>query len=216
MPKVLTIVGVSILALSLVLGIALPVAAASDTAKSWASDFQSRIEKGKVTSIDQGNQQFVIKDGEKEVTIKVDGNTKYFKLAVPGRTISQAPDRTGKKQDRAELRVKVKINKLFGEEAKFSDINVGNMVAVWLAKDSQLAERVQIIEPTTYASVSGTITAISSSAITIISTDGKPVTLSCDKSTEFTIRGATQVQSGQSARAIYDSGNMTAKIVKVN
>lgn len=260
--KILKIAGVSILALGLVLGTALPVVAAPDRAKQWAEDFEGQTVKGKVVSVDQENQEFVIKSGEEELTIKVDENTKYFKLSVPGRITSQvqhwkqfrhqeqeqeeigAPSGNGmglglKNQVRARdlvreqtrlqdrlcqpdnedmprLKAKLKLNKLFGEEASFSDIEVGDMVAVWLAKDSSLAERVQIIEPATYASVSGTITDISSSAITITPNDGEPLTLSYNEGTVFTLKGIIQVQTGQSARAIYDSDNMIAKTVTVN
>ncbi len=86
--QVLKIAGVSILALGLVLGIALPGQAAPDSAIPWADDSQTRIVKGKVLSVDEGKQQFVIQSGEEEVPISVDDNTKYHKLCLPGRIVS--------------------------------------------------------------------------------------------------------------------------------
>jgi len=259
--KILKIAGVSVLALGLVLGIALPSLATSDAAKAWAEDFQGQIAKGKVVSVDQENQEFVIKSGEEELTIKVDENTKYFKLSAPGRITSlaqqrmqfrhqeqeevEAPSGQGMglglrnqegnralvrdqmrlrlqdqlcqpdNADMPELKLKLKWHKSCGEEAGFSDIAVDDMVVVWLAEDSNLAERVQIIKPATYAHVSGTITDISSSAITIAPDDGEPVTLSYNEGTIFTLKGIIQVQTGQSANAIY-SDNMIAKVVSVH
>lgn len=81
----------SVLALSLVLGLALPALADSDEPLPWAEDFQARIVKGTVTYVDEENQQyFEIKSGEDELTINVDENTKYFKLDVPGRIMALA------------------------------------------------------------------------------------------------------------------------------
>ena len=90
MPKVLTIAGVSILVLGLVLGVALPGLAAPDEALPGVDDSPAKIVKGKVLSVDEANQQFVIQSGEDEVTISVDENTKYYKLGVPGRIVSLA------------------------------------------------------------------------------------------------------------------------------
>lgn len=262
--QVLKISGISILALGLVLGLALPTLAAPDAPKAWAEDFLGQTVRGKVTSVDQGNQEFVIKAGEEEVTIKVDGNTKYFKICVPGRITSLAqhwmqfrhqeqeeigaPGGQGvglglqnQERHRALVRDQMRLRlqnqtsqpenvplsepqqaKLkwlcpFGEEAGFSDIAVGDMVVVWLASEGgNLAERVQIIEPVTYAHVSGTISDVSTDSITITPDDGDAVTLSYNEDTIFTLKGIIQVQSGQSANAIYDSDNMLTKVVTVN
>jgi len=107
----------------------------------------------------------------------------------------------------------------FGEEAEFSDIEKYDRVVVWLAdgeNSDYLAERVLIIKPTTYASVSGTITDISSSAIEITPDDGDPVPLSYNESTVFILNGFIAVDEGQYACAIYDSQNMLAERVTVS
>ncbi len=93
MSKVLTIAGVSILALGLILGLALPGLAAQDSAPLWADDSQTMVVKGKVLSVDEENQEFVIQFGEQELTISVDGDTKYYKLCVPGRIVALARHR---------------------------------------------------------------------------------------------------------------------------
>jgi hypothetical protein len=90
MPKILTIAGVSILVLGLVLGVALPGLAAPDEALPGADDSPAKVVKGKVLSVDEASQQFVIQSGEEELIISVDENTKYFKLSVPGRIVSLA------------------------------------------------------------------------------------------------------------------------------
>ena len=239
MSKVLTIIGVSILALGLVLGIALPTLATSDVAKPQAEDFHSRIVMGKVLSV--GDQQFVIKSGGEELTISVNKDTKYYKMSVPGRIVFLAQrwmEFRHRNQEGTGLRLQnlmpqlgnmdmpepegLKLKPLhpLGEEAKFSDIAVGDRVVVWLAGDSEslLAERVEITKVTTYASVSGTITAVApdDKTITITTEDGKDVTLTYNEGTVLVLKGITQVETGQSAKAIYDSGNNIAKIVTVH
>lgn len=228
--QVLKIAGVSILALGLVLGIALPGLAAPDSAIPWADDSQTRIVKGKVLSVDEGKQQFVIQSGEEEVPISVDDNTKYHKLCLPGRIVALARHlREWRLQnqvpqldngDLPELKPpKLKWLRPFGEESEFSDIAEGDRVVVWLAtEDNNLAKRVLIIEPTTYASVSGTIDVSSEEKTITIVTDEdgevKEVPLSYNEGTVFILRGIIQVE-GQYAHAIYDSDNMVAKRVIV-
>jgi len=250
MPKVLTIAGVSILALGLVLGVALPSLATSEEAPPGTDDSQAKIVKGKVVNIDEGNQEFFkIQSGEEELTITVNENTKYFKLSVPGRIVSLAQHWMQRRHQneeelgaspRHQMRLqdempqpgngntpKPKQSKLkwlrpFGEESEFSDIEFGDRVAVWLADGENgnlLAERVLIIKPATYASVSGTIEGVSSElkTITIAPEDGdEPVTLDYNESTVFILNGFIEVETGQSAHAIYDSDNMIAKRVVVN
>jgi len=262
MSKVLKIAGVSILALGLILGLALPGLAASDSATPWADDSQTRIVRGKVLSVDEENQEFVIQSGEQELTISVDGDTKYYKLCVPGRIVSlarhlmqwrhQNQEEIGapgwhdmglglqnQERNRAlarhQMRLQNQIPQLdnggmpepkppklrwlcpFGEGAEFTDIKVGDRVVVWLAaEDNDLAERVLIIKPTTYARVSGTISvSLADETITITPGDGE-VTLSYNESTVFILRGVIEVEQWQYAHAIYDSDNLLAKRVIVH
>ena len=88
--KVLKIAGVSILALGLVLGIALPGLAASDSASLQASNILPEVLRGRVVSIDDDQEFFVIQSGEQELTISVDDDTKYFRLCVPERIVALA------------------------------------------------------------------------------------------------------------------------------
>jgi hypothetical protein len=225
MSKVLTIVSVSILALTLVLGVALPALAAPDAAKPRAKDFHSRIVMGKVLSI--GDQQFVIKSGKEELTISVNEDTEYYKMSVPGRIISLARRWLEfRHQNRGRIdiptRESPKLSWLhpFDEEATFSDIEEGDRVVVWLAEDSEslLAERVEITKVTTYEHVSGTITAVSATdkTITITTDEDEEVTLTYNERTVFILKGIIQVDIGQSAKAVYDSDTLIAKTVTVN
>lgn len=226
MPKVLTIAGVSAIALGLILGLAIPALAASGEAPLLADDSQFEVMRGEVLSV--GDQEFVIQSGEQELTISVDGNTKYFKLCMPERIMALARNQIElRAQDQLPLledvaiprlqRVGLRLLRHIGEEAEFSDIEVGDKVAVWLAsEENNLAQRVLIIKSTTYAHVSGTITDISPSAITITPADGEPVTLDYNESTVFVLNGFIAVEEGQYARAIYDSDSMVAKRVTVS
>ena len=261
MPKVLAIAGVSILALGLVLGLTLPGLAAPDEPLPWTEDFQIKIVKGEVLSVDEVNQEyFKIQCGEEERTISVDGDTQYFKLCVPERIVSLArhwmqfrhqnqeeigaPGWGGmglglQNQVRAralarhQMRLQNEVyppdngdipkptglNWLcpFGEEAQFSDIEVGDRVVVWLADEDNLAERVLIIKLTTYASVSGAIVVdLDEGTITITPDDSEAVTLSYNEGTVFILRGVIEVEQWQYAHATYDSDNMIAKRVVVH
>jgi len=227
MSKVLKIAGVSILALGLILGLALPALAAPPWARPWADDSQIEMVGGKVISID--DQEFVIQSGEQELTISIDGDTKYFKLCVPRQIVSLARHQMRLRlQDQisqpenvslSELqRAKLKLLHRFGEPAEFSDIAVGDRVVVWLANGNNLAQRVLIVKPTTYARVSGTIESVSSEPRTITMTPdgGGSITLGYSESTVFILEGVIQVEAGQSAHVIYDSDNMIAKRVVVH
>lgn len=223
MSKVLKIAGVSILALGLVLGIAIPVLASS----SGADDSGSDVVRGEVLSV--GDQEFVIQSGDEELTIEVNEDTEYYQSCVPERIVSLAQQRIrlGEQyelppldlEDRPLLqRARLKLLHHFGEPAEFGDIAVGDMVTVWLAEGDNLAEVVLILTPTDYTSVSGTIEGVSSDdwTITIAPDVGGSITLNYNENTEFILKGIIQVEAGQSARVIYDSDNMLAKTVVVS
>jgi len=81
--SVLKVAVASVLALSLVLGMALPALADAGEPLPWTEDFQGRIVKGTVTEVDEENQAyFKVQSGENEVAIRVDENTRYFLLNV--------------------------------------------------------------------------------------------------------------------------------------
>jgi hypothetical protein len=83
--SVLKIALASVLALSLVLGLALPALADSGGPLPWTEDFQARVVKGEVTYVDEVNQEyFTVQSGEDEISIRVDENTSYFITGVPG------------------------------------------------------------------------------------------------------------------------------------
>lgn len=83
--SVLKVAVASVLALSMVLGLALPALADSGGPLPWAEDFQARVVKGEVTYVDEANQEyFTVQSGEDEISIRVDENTSYFVTGVPG------------------------------------------------------------------------------------------------------------------------------------
>jgi hypothetical protein len=295
--SVLKVAVASVLALSLVLGLALPALAAPDEPFPWTEDFQARIVKGEVTYVDEEYQEyFEIKSGEDEISIRVDENTRYFVLGAPGlatalaqqfRLRNQAEFGTPGEQglrlrlqnqaevgaqeeqcmglglqnqqrvraevwNQARLRVQNRVaqtetvplgepqparvraqNQLvqmvtfplpepqpavsrpLGGKAEFSDIEVGDRVAVWLADGENLARWVLIIKPATRAHVGGTITGLTSETITIAPDGGEAVTLGYNEDTVFVLNGFTSVEVRQLARAVYDSENMLAKRVVV-
>jgi len=89
--SVLKVAVASVIALSLVLGLALPALATPDEFFPWTEDFQARIVKGTVTEVDEENQAyFTVQSGEDEIGIRVDENTKYFMLDAPGRITALA------------------------------------------------------------------------------------------------------------------------------
>jgi len=158
--KFLKIAGVSILALSLVLGITLPVLAASDSASLQDSNILPEVLKGRVVSIDKDKKYFVIQSGEQKLTISVNDDTKYFILYTPGKLVAMVQHRmqlmqpevqqeTGviesaipmklealsrmpqlKNVDIVKQHPGLKRLRFFGEEANFDDIVIGAHVAV--------------------------------------------------------------------------------------
>jgi hypothetical protein len=83
--SVLKVAVASVLALSLVLGLALPALADSGEPLPWTENFQARIVKGEVTYVDEANQEyFTVQSGEDEISIRVDENTRYFIMGAPG------------------------------------------------------------------------------------------------------------------------------------
>ena len=100
--KVWKIVVITTLAVALVLGVTLPVLAASgatetvnNTDEVWAKWFP-RIIRGEVTDID--NKKFIIQTGEREATIHVTEDTRYFIVSAPARVLNQL-------RTHAELRI---------------------------------------------------------------------------------------------------------------
>lgn len=100
----------------------------------------------------------------------------------------------------------------FGSRAEFADMAVGDRVVV-LVDESNLARVVLIIKPAAYIKVSGTVTDISASFITVDSDDGPQVTLSYDEDTVFVLSGAAQLEEGQYVRITYES--LEGKALKI-
>jgi len=89
--KVLKVAGVSVLALSLVLGLALPaLAAPPNRVPPRASPVPPAMLMGEVVSVDEGKAFFVIQSGWGEVTVSVNNDTQYYEALIPWRAIPPA------------------------------------------------------------------------------------------------------------------------------
>ena len=102
--KNLLIVGAVVtLAVALVVGVALPGVAAPDKALLSESDTLPQVVKGKVVDVDKAKTFFKIElaSGEK-VDVAVDGDTKYFKAQVPGKSAAVAKQGTGPRRIQAQ------------------------------------------------------------------------------------------------------------------
>jgi len=196
--KVLTIAGVSILALSLVLGTAFPVLAASNLALRQASDIHPKILASHVVSLDENQESFVIQCQRMELTVLVDADTQYFKVLIPRKVAALARYRPElKRQNQEKLELAERFRR-FTQKATFDDIAVGARVAVRAVpgEDNPLAKLVLIIEPTTYKRVIGTITDVSlvNKTITIAPADGNnDIILNYNEKTRFILRGTTKL-----------------------
>jgi len=106
MSKVLTVTGVSILALALVLGMAIPALAAPDSAPYWVGDLKGEVLRGDVLSI--GDKEFVIQTEEGELAISVDEDTEYYQMCVPKQIAASVQQRVQlRHQNQLEMRVRV-------------------------------------------------------------------------------------------------------------
>jgi hypothetical protein len=282
--SVLRVVVASVLALSLVLGLALPALADSDSTLPIIDAAEPRLVKGTVIEVDEENQAyFRVQSKDNEIsasavvsitTIRVDENTRYFLVDVQRpiaallqqfrlrnqaelsvrseealqlrlETQAQVNAKEGQGldlglqnqqrvraevQNQPQVRVQQRVAQTeavpvtetqpvalrpFGEKAEFSDIEVGDRVVVWLASSDNLARVVLIIKPVSYATVSGTITGVSSETIEITPEDGRPVTLRWNEETVFVLNGFIAVREGQMARAAYETEHMLAQKVAV-
>jgi len=246
--KIWKIAVVITLAVALVLGVTLPGLAASDETAPQTDDWWPRILRGEVTEI--GDEFFVIQSGEQELTISVDENTRYFILYPPKKLLGLAQQRMELRLQDQEMasaiepavtmqlrvlgrvpqpkgilehqRANLKQLRHFGEKATFGDIVVGDKVVVWLAPEagSYLARIVTIIEPTTYARVTGTITGVSSvdTTITIEPADGsEAIILDYNERTVFILKGIIGIdeEAEQFACALYNTETMIARVVRV-
>jgi len=223
---------VSILALGLVLGIALPGLAASDSASLQASNILPELLRGRVVSIDEEEEFFVIQSGEQKLTISVDDDTKYFRLYVPERltallrhrmqlmqpevqiesVINQMPQLKKRAMEILKHQPNLKQLRCLGEEATFGDIAVGDRLevrAMW-GENSYLAKTVVIMKPTTYARVSGTVSNIDEANMEIAieplsssSAEDGEIILAYDSHTTFILRGTPGLQEDEKVVAIY-------------
>ena len=131
MSKVITVTGVSILALALVLGMAIPTLAAPN-APSWVGDLEGEILRGEVVGID--DQEFAIQSGEEELTITVGDDTLYYQISTPGTSARQRLQLH--QQNQLEIRARVgnghgwgRQNQVQAETAARNQLRLQNQLA---------------------------------------------------------------------------------------
>ena len=226
--KFFKIVLALILAIGLVAGSTLTVMAKpEEKAKDQKPEkVKLEIQRGEVTSINAAAGSFVIKNGDKELTITTDNATKYFKMNVPGNGVGVLRNQMqlkGKEQKGPKMNPGVGIGgenqalRRGGQQATFNDIAVGDKVAVQLNKGTTLAKLVIIFEKP-FANIKGTVTALdpTSKKITITPSSGTAaVTLNYGDQTVFTLRGVTAIAAGQTAHAVYRVKDMMARNVNI-
>ncbi len=134
MSKVITVTGISILALALalVLGMAVPALAAPNSAPSWVGDLEGELIRGEVVSI--GDQEFAIQSGEEELTIAVADDTRYYQISTPGTSARQRLQLH--QQNQLEIRARVghchgwgRQNRVQAETAARNQLRLQNQLA---------------------------------------------------------------------------------------
>ena len=209
----------------LVLGTAFPVFADS-TIKSKAG---LRLIQGDVISITSDNSTsdnvtVVISNGNQQVDIKVDGNTKYYMLpsgnTAPASSAAVQPKTTNKellKENLAIANCRRDPNAFgrYGKAARLSDVAVGDRIIAWVKTADNMATQILIIKPPIYQNVKGIVTFVSDISFTITTNTGTAVTLSWDENTRCTLKGFISVQNGQYATAVYNRNTMVARTVEV-
>ena len=234
--KVWQVALVLVLSLGLVAGLVLPGLAAPDEPGRPEGWPPLDILKGTVIELDDAQEFFVIEAGEDEVTIRVDEETKYYKVLFPARLVEMAKERIRPIMPRLknvehdtpppfaiQKVVKSRLEALkrirpFGEEASYEDLSVGAKVVVRAGESELLAKVVLILEPKTQSHVKGVVSAISPQDMTlaILPDDGSAeIDLTFTDKTHFHLIGVTAVEVGQPVRVIYNE-DLVARVVIVN
>jgi hypothetical protein len=179
--------------------------------------------QGKVTSIAADHSSVVIQSNNQSVTIKVDQNTKYSQIQSPGfqtgpgfRRMPYYHGNGGMMGKRMPWNSNMQIPFLpmnRTQPASISNLAVGDNLIARVNADN-LAHQVLIIKPSNIKHVQGTVSEMAGNSFTITPSGGTAVKLTWDSNTQFYFQGATSLQNGQTVRVLYESTNMTAKLVR--
>ena len=189
--------------------------------------------QGKVISI-TGSTSFEVQNGNQpEVTVNVDGNTKYYQMnmgkarADVNNTVTrdnQQARRNGRPLPsrandlkRAHIPANWRDNlgwlDSFDTGSQFSDIQIGDRVIARTTNDgNNLAKQILIIKAPVIQQVKGTISAVTSNSITIGTNN---IVVTVDTNTRITLKGLMQVQTGQYAVAVYNKNTMVAQTISI-
>jgi hypothetical protein len=138
--SVLKIAVASVLALSLVMGLALPALADSGEPQLWAG-LKASIVKGEVIYVDQEDQAyFDVQSGENELTINVDENTRYFVLGASGLVTALAQQFRLQNQVRLKLQNQAGVN---AQDEQSMGLGLKNQVRAGALVQDQARLRIQ-------------------------------------------------------------------------
>jgi len=145
--SVLKVAVASIIALSLVLGLALPALADSGKPLPSTENVKARIVRGAVTEVDEENQAyFKVQSGEDEIGIRVDENTGYFLLDAqrPITTLAQQL----RLRNQAEVNAQVEQNMSLGVQSRVrAGALVSNQTRLRVQNQVAQTETVPVVEP---------------------------------------------------------------------
>jgi hypothetical protein len=179
---------------ALVVGMAIPVLAAPNGSRPVPVILKTV--QGSVLSL--LDTSFVIEnDNQVEATINVNDNTTYFLIykSKPGfNTNVNGP----------------------AKRAQFSDIEVGDKIVARVTADgNNLAKEITMTKPPIIQIVTGIISAVSYSSITISQENGTDVFMTVDQNTRVILKGLVLVQEGETAVASYNRLTLVAQVINI-
>jgi hypothetical protein len=141
--------------------------------------------------------------------------------AITAATITITPNQDGQ-DDGSAVTLKVDATTqitLDGTTASLTDLKVGDLARAVYDRTTMLAATIQAASPQPQLGVvTGNVTVVSATAITITPEEGSAVTLTTDASTKITLDGAPStlaaIPVGAVARAVYNSGTMVAVFIE--
>ena len=103
----------------------------------------------------------------------------------------------------------------FGQTAAFSDLVVGDGVVLKVMPNENLAKQVMIVKESNLKIVKGEIIDVDDDSFTITDVEGNEVTLNWDENTRISLLGAVSMETGQYARAVYNSDTMITRVINI-
>lgn len=227
--------GALVLLLALVMVIAVPAFADNTTPTTPVA---LHTVQGKVINISNTSNagSFTIQNGDKQVIINTDANTKYYMINMGkaqgyvnstinednqqarknGRSLPSKANDLRNAHIPANWRDNMGWLDTFDAQANLSNIQVGDRVFARVDSNS-LARSILIIKAPVIKTVKGTVKAVPSGNIIAITPAGSTTTLSLNVTpeTRIVLKGLVSIQQGQSVVAVYNSSNSNALTINI-